>query len=383
MRTEDEWEDAVRKKLTGIEKNLPEGDWGEFLTKSKVGKKSTVKVLAITLSCCAAAATFAAVMMWHATSPEYDSTDLTRSLLAESTVRKPESSVNVINKERAIPETTPKRYYKNDIPEDHSKAATVSNKCGAEALDETCALPDGETTSSNICQQDCHVSTPEGPDSSHESEPNSFSLEQEDNNEWKRTDGHRVSISLLGAGVRGSSSDRIALGGNSYNDANAPDDLYEYTHKRPMTFGMAISYGLTPRVSIVTGLEYSRYKSSITLTKKNFSENQRVDYLGIPLGIDYQALKSNHFSVYTGAGVKADWCVKATYAGERLTDKGLNWTAYATIGAQYEILTGINVFFQPELSYYLNSDGHTLQTYRTENPLMVSAVLGLRLSLGN
>lgn len=385
MRTEDKWDDAVREKLTGIEKNLPEGDWSEFLAKSKAGKKSTGKVLAIILGCCVAAAAIASVLMLprHATNPEYNGSDLAPSLLAENTVRKPESSGSIINEGETTSGKPPKQYPKEYISEETSTVGIISKTSGAETLNETCMATNEGTKAGDISRQDCNEATSEEPFSHHASESNAVSLEQEDDYDRNRTGGHSVSISLLGTGGKGSSSDRIAPGGGTNNGINESSDFYEYSHRRPTSFGMTISYGLTSKLSIVTGLEYSRYRSSITYTKENLSANQRADYLGIPIRIDYQALRSNHFAVYTGAGFKADWCVKASYAGEKLTDKSLNWTVYATAGAQYEILRGISIYIEPEISYYLNNSDQTLRTYRTENPLMISAVLGVRLSFGN
>lgn len=386
MRTENKWEEAVREKLTGVEKNLPEGDWIEFIAESKARKSSTTRVLAICFGCGIAAAILAAVLMLprHSMNQGYNSSELPESLLAENVVQKSEASENIIQKEQTkMPQASPKRH----IMKENSKSTDtkeVSKVSSEEAPSEKDNALDEVITPNESNRQEDNVPMPEE-ESRQELDTKDTFLSQEHDEDRKMAGSHSVSISLLGAGGRGTASDRIEQDGNngSNNGKNEPSDFYEYVHRRPITFGMSISYELTPRVSIVTGVEYSQYRSSITYFNKNISFNQRVGYVGIPLRIDYQALRANHFSVYTGFGIKADWCVKASGVEDDLTDKGLNWTAYATVGAQYEIVSGINIFFQPELSYYLNSDSHTPQTYRTENPVMVSAVLGLRLSLGN
>lgn len=390
MRTENKWEEAVREKLTGVEKNLPEGDWIEFIAGSKARKSSTTRVLAICFGCGIAAAILAAVLMLprHSMNQEYNSSELPESLLAENMVQKSEASENIIQKEQTkMPQASPERHIRKDNPES-ANTKEVSKASSEEVVSsENDNSLDKEIAPNESNRQEDNVPMPEE-ESRQELESEDTFLRQEHDEDKKMAGRHSVSISLLGAGGRGTASDRIEQDGNngsngSNNGKNEPSDFYEYVHRRPITFGMSISYELTPKVSIVTGVEYSQYRSSITYFNKNISFNQRVGYVGIPLRIDYQVLRANHFSVYTGFGIKADWCVKARGVEDDLTDKGLNWTAYATVGAQYEIVSGIDIFFQPELSYYLNSDGHTPQTYRTENPIMVSAVLGLRLSLGN
>ena len=368
MKAENKWEEAVREKLTGMEKNLPEGDWSEFLAISKARKNAAVKVAAIIFGCCVAAAIASFIMLPRlSTNREYKSSDIPQSLLAESTTQKP-ASPEKINNEQATPIIPHKRCPQRHIPESSGIVETPEER-GKKEPPEAVNSPEEETASKD-------------PVSRHASDPEDTLTEIEDDNDGKRTGGHGVSISMLGTGVRASSINRTGFGG--INDGtNEISGAYEYTHRRPVTFGMTVSYGLTSRLSIVSGLEYSRYSSSINYLKDNISAKQCADYLGIPIRIDYQALRSNHFAVYTGAGLKADWCVKASCAGEKLTDKGLNWTACATVGAQYEILRGISVYIEPEISYFLNNGDQKLRTYRTENPLMVSAVLGLRLSLGS
>lgn len=200
----------------------------------------------------------------------------------------------------------------------------------------------------------------------------------------KRARKHGVTVGISGIVSSGSRGGSVTLDcAPPWSDNNASTGSYEYSHRRPVSFGLSVSYNLTPWMSIVSGVEYARYKSSVHYYGDGMTIRQHADYIGIPARIDWRILRTGGLSAYAGAGFKADWCVKASYAGEKLTDKGLNWTTCATIGAQYEILRGISVYFEPELSYFLNSSDHKLQTYRTENPLMVAAVLGLRLSLGN
>ncbi len=380
MRSENKWEYAVREKLAGMEKELPREDWSDFLAKSKVREKGAGKVLAIVFGCCAAAAIIASVLILprHSMNPE----PKRPVLLAESVDPQKEIPESPVNSESVKPMVQPKRNVNEQIPKSKD-VAPISETTGAD-MDETIKDPDEETGTDTAERPFGGGSMPKENDSRHEYDHNEYSPENGMEPSRKRAHKHSVTVGISGIVSSGSRGGSVTLdAAPPWSDNNAGTGSYEYTHKRPVSFGLSVSYNLTPWMSIVSGVEYSRYKSSVHYYGDGMTIRQHADYIGIPARIDWRILRTRGLSAYAGAGFKADWCVKASYAGEKLTDKGLNWTTYATVGAQYEILRGISVYFEPELSYYLNSGDHKIQTYRTENPLMVSAVLGLRLTLGN
>ena len=161
---------------------------------------------------------------------------------------------------------------------------------------------------------------------------------------------------------------------------SAYDD--SYSHEMPVSLGLSVRYPLTDRISVNTGLNYTRYAS----TRERYyygqlrteSERQYVHYLGIPVRLDWLAVKRKHFEFYLGAGAQMDKCVYAVVGNERLHEKEFLFSVNGTMGMQVNIVPRVGLYFEPEISYALNEG--SLKTFRTKEPLMISARAGLRFS---
>lgn len=73
-----------------------------------------------------------------------------------------------------------------------------------------------------------------------------------------------------------------------------------------------------------------------------------------------------------------DKCIYASVGGERLKEKQVLFGVNGNVGIQVNLAPKAGLFLEPEISYNLNKG--TLETYRSEHPLMLSARAGLRLS---
>ena len=71
-------------------------------------------------------------------------------------------------------------------------------------------------------------------------------------------------------------------------------------------------------------------------------------------------------------------CVSARLGDSSVSEKALQWSLAAAVGAEYRFAGPVGLYFEPDLSYYLTST--TSRTIRTESPLTFSLRLGLRLS---
>ena len=159
---------------------------------------------------------------------------------------------------------------------------------------------------------------------------------------------------------------------NGYSDS--------YNHEIPISFGVSARVHLTDRLSINTGLNYTRYKSLRTRTffatydhKKDW---QYVHYLGIPVRLDYMAVNKKHFNLYFGAGLQMDKCVYAKVGDERLHEKQLLFGVNGAMGLQVNIVPLVGLYFEPEVSYALNEG--TIETFRSVEPFVVTVRGGLR-----
>ena len=153
-----------------------------------------------------------------------------------------------------------------------------------------------------------------------------------------------------------------------------------YHHEIPISFGMSARIHLTDRLSINTGLNYTRYKSLRTRTFLATYDHQKdwqyVHYLGVPVRLDYMAVNKKHFNLYFGAGLQMDKCIYAKVGNERLHEKQLLFGVNGAMGLQVNIVPMVGLYFEPEVSYALN-EGY-IETFRSKEPFVVTVRGGLR-----
>ncbi|MBR5568525.1 MAG: outer membrane beta-barrel protein [Bacteroidales bacterium] len=153
-----------------------------------------------------------------------------------------------------------------------------------------------------------------------------------------------------------------------------------YQHEIPVSVGLSARFFLTDRLSINTGLNYTRYKSLRTRTflatydhKKDW---QYAHYIGVPVRLDYNAVNRKHFNLYFGAGLQMDKCVYATVGDERQHEKQILFGLNGAMGLQVNIVPMVGLYFEPEVSYALNKGA--IETFRSDEPFVVTVRGGLR-----
>ena len=154
-----------------------------------------------------------------------------------------------------------------------------------------------------------------------------------------------------------------------------------YRHLPPISFGVSVGINLSKRFTIITGLDYSLYLShkGITSSKGVRNEMQQIHYLGLPIRCDYTIYSNKSFEWYIGGGFEVEKCVSASSGTTSFKEKNFLWSAVATTGIQYNITKNISLYCEPYCSYLLSETN--LFSYRTENPVTISAKLGLRFDL--
>ena len=153
----------------------------------------------------------------------------------------------------------------------------------------------------------------------------------------------------------------------------------KYRHEIPKSFGVSARLHLTDRLSINTGLNYTRYASDRTRLFSDYTyqnDRQYVHYLGIPVRLDWMIVNRKHFNFYLGAGIQADKCIYATVGGERLHEKEVLFGLNGAMGLQFNIVPMVGLYFEPDISYSLNEG--SIQTYRSREPFVVTLRGGLR-----
>lgn len=161
-------------------------------------------------------------------------------------------------------------------------------------------------------------------------------------------------------------------------------------HKMPLTFGINLNYGITDRFSIETGLLYTYMHSEAEVAKTaNYSSDQKLHYLGLPVTVRYNIWGNRLLNVYAGVGgtieklIDGKEITKYSYRENEtrsLNGKGLQFSANASAGIQIRIDPTFGIYLEPGLNYFFNAPQQP-ESYRTQNPLNFSVKAGLRINL--
>lgn len=169
----------------------------------------------------------------------------------------------------------------------------------------------------------------------------------------------------------------------------------EYEHHLPIRIGLSVAYALTDRLSISSGLTYTRLASDIkdASRESKYIGEQRLHYVGIPVNVSYKVASSRWISLYGTAGVLAEKCVSGTtdegYAENNtmkytnthdISSKPLQMSVNAGVGIQFDFIDNVGIYAEPGLSYYFD-DGSALQTIYKEKPLNFNLNVGVRFRL--
>lgn len=184
-------------------------------------------------------------------------------------------------------------------------------------------------------------------------------------------------------------------------------------HSLPIRVAATVSYAVTDRFSIESGLTfttlhsevYYSYNPDIIGSYKGNSSSWKGDrnlfYLGIPITARYTFASGSSFDVYGAGGFTVEKCVAGKTKihciskGFEYTDAHsftsrvdpLQWSVRASLGIQWRILPQLGLYAEPGISYFFNNHSDSrhralpISTYYTEHPLNYSLSIGLRLML--
>jgi hypothetical protein len=156
----------------------------------------------------------------------------------------------------------------------------------------------------------------------------------------------------------------------SYDSYTLTD--YVSKHYLPIRFGVSMDYRLSPRLTLLSGVSYTFQHSQFSLPLfPETTVDQKLHYLGIPLGLAWQLWSSQHFQLYVSGGVTVEKC---------LNDKPWQWSTHAAAGAEYTIFRQLGFYVEPSLGYYFD-DGTSLEHYYKKHPLAPSLEFGLPMHL--
>ena len=395
------WIDDIKAEMQEFESDSPKGLWESIegrLPASKVAPTRSWWGWAAAAGALAVAGVSAFLFFRPISPQEVISVERAESVVALNDVQ-PDPSEQIVRLQEAVAPVAVSQPKEAQRPE----KSAASQK--TEALSETAAVQETETV-----QETEIVQKPEAVQ-----EPESLPWEEfsQEPRVARKTPQNKVSVGLAASGAASFSQTALIGGGPlfgvgldavSWEDSpklglavvNQGKDIEsELRHKVPVRLTLGVSYAITDRLSVVSGLSHtlllSEYKEG---TQQNYkSGEQRVEYVGVPINLKYDFYSSTRLDVYASAGLALDKCIKANrtddyfLSGENrlkevisLGEHPFQLSAGAAFGAEYRIYDSLWLFGECGLAYFFN-DRSSLEILYKERPLNATFNLGIRVAL--
>ena len=170
-------------------------------------------------------------------------------------------------------------------------------------------------------------------------------------------------------------------------DGDSPVYLVGYeerqSHDMPISFGLTFSYPLTDRLSIGTGVVYTKLNSEFLniVQDRQTCRQQTLHYVGIPLNVQFHLWRWQRLNVYLSGGGQADWNVKvkANIDGidQKMSKDRMQWSIGGGLGVQYNILPQFGLYAEPGIRHYFDNGSH-ISNFFKDKPTDFHLELGLR-----
>ena len=158
-------------------------------------------------------------------------------------------------------------------------------------------------------------------------------------------------------------------------------------HHAPVSVGLQVAFGIAPRLSLSTGLVYTRTSSDFYpyAPSNSYNVHQVLHYVGIPVGLNYEFWQSGGFHAYVMAGAEADYNVKNDTEEEGVKKENakrdrVQFSGKASLGAQYDITPKVGLYIEPGAKYYFDNGSHVENTFK-DKKLNFNLQFGLRFNL--
>ena len=180
-----------------------------------------------------------------------------------------------------------------------------------------------------------------------------------------------------------------------YADAETNDAVYDSVkhHHMPLTIALTVNRRFSPHWQVGLGIQYTRMTTDSEWgnTYTRMVKEQRVQYLGLPLSVQWNYPLARHLSCYASANVTLQLPLRST-ADSRFVINGLPvessierlhpgtmWSVGVGLGLQFDLTSNVGFFVEPSLQHYFRNNSG-VETWQTEHPAAFSLPFGLRIT---
>jgi hypothetical protein len=183
-----------------------------------------------------------------------------------------------------------------------------------------------------------------------------------------------------------SSNSQIYDYASSPNSSSTNHDS-DVQHQQPLRFSLLIGIPLTHRLNLETGLSFSQLHSEFDEKNGSSSKDidQRLNYIGIPLGLSYRLWGNRVFRTYLSVGGMAEKMVygtsKSSGISTSLSIAGLQYSLYGVAGFEVLLAPHFSLGFEPGVGYYYPVKDSNITTLYSDTPLNLQLRLSLKVEL--
>lgn len=156
------------------------------------------------------------------------------------------------------------------------------------------------------------------------------------------------------------------------------DEVIDSNHHSSWSFGLSVERNILPRTSVETGVVYTILTSDV---KMKFSgiQSQKIQYLGIPVKINYQIAGTQQCQFYASGGLMIERVLSAKRDDSEIDVTPWQWSSNLSIGGQFHISNHLSLYLEPGVSWYFNADT-SAPSLRSESPVYFNIRGGFRFS---
>ena len=207
--------------------------------------------------------------------------------------------------------------------------------------------------------------------------------------------GELITKSTLSKQMSASNVEELNPTGDIIFSNMGEETITKTEHKQPVKAGLSIRYQLNNKFGIESGLTYTYLTSNLTSgTDKNLYETaQSLQYVGIPVNVNYNIWNNKQFSFYVSAGGLVEKLVAGEYNTTYIMDNMIVSTEQknikenpflfslnSSLGLQVNVSSHLGLFVEPGLGYYLDN-GSNIETIYKDKPFNYNLKFGIRVNL--
>jgi len=422
----EEWKDKFRDALDGFEMTPSGISIDDIITRSKAAKAVPFwkrNGMGIAVAAILSAAAAVAIFVLGRTEK---ATPMQKVLLADSSteiipepIQSPKALTDRMSSAMGAPSTTATQQQADDAASVDAPPISVSQETGPQEAETEQSTPTEDNAKARAID-DATTNATDGEDS-HGQEKTSTEGQTIPMEEWlerqtkeRRRGKLKLCLDAGGMPILSSSSassyDMFAdPGADVTNGKEGTDDEATSTkaedaptvgqssidddaeHEAPLKIGVTVSLPLTDRLSLVSGVIYSHQRSSIDRqvgAAQRYSLTQTLDYVGIPLGLEYEFWSPGRFSVSAYGGMAVEKMIRGrrwqdgqeSNSRQKVSMGSLQWSASASVVLEYDLTDFLGIYLQPGVGFYFDN-GSSLTNYYGDNPISPDIRLGLRFTI--